>query len=324
MVERCRSVPVVVRGVVVPGWWRQALLGSVVAGLLLLGMGSEVTIRFAGWVASIFPDSADLLGAESIVQAQSVAALIFSAALIFLAFVFLVSCRRGQPSEFVVYDDRCEMRDGNGNDATIYWRDILLQEKPREDVWVETLGSGKSRYQIIRMDILQDRQVVQVRLYFHLDPLRRLAPGYANVGELRYEFLCALLRARPELRVAVEIYTAFEVHPATLARDWRPKWFFGFCLGVYLLIVLIALDAIAVMRKALSVTAQLTLMVATILAGGLAVSGLQFLLFAHPDSPRARKARADLLGQGNAKALRAKDVAPLNRESVQETKRQSR
>lgn len=207
---------------VLPAWWHWVVCADLV---LLLPAIFAMQERLPPWLPLLDRFEPGLVWAFA-------ATGIFS-----LSLVLLLHLRRNPNAATRIFADRIELDDGKGQVRVLPWRQIEARTDDQlGDVRIRTVGSGDGSYDAIHLLLRQaGGRVDEERLMCSLHPLGRPAPSFANQYAVRRAFVLALQLARPELRIADEVWALCEVHPATLQRDWRPKWFFRAILLVGLL-----------------------------------------------------------------------------------------
>ncbi|MDP5238886.1 hypothetical protein Q9Q94_05060 [Uliginosibacterium sp. 31-16] len=208
----------------VPAWWYWVVCADLV---LLLPAIFAMQERLPSWLAWLGQFEPGLVWA-------------FAATGIFgLSLVLLLHLRRNPDAATRIFGDRIELDDGKGEVRVLHWRRIEARADDQTgDIRIRTVGSGDGSYDAIHLMLRQaNGRVEEEQLMCSLHPLGRPAPSFANQYALRRAFVLALQLARPELRIADEVWTLCEVHPASLRRDWRPKWFFRSSMGAMLMAV---------------------------------------------------------------------------------------
>lgn len=302
-----KSISRTLPGLVVPAWWPWI---AGLLSLLLLAMLQPVEtsaalhqLAAAAGLDWHFPDAVFVL--PFILGVLWLVVLVFG----------LASTRRGAAPETAIFQDRLELFDGKTRQL-VFWKDIVIQGDSREDVWEEFIGRGESRHSVIRLDVVCGLRRAPVRLYFHLNPLGRLAPNYLNEAALKREFLLAMLRARPELRVAASIYATCEIDALSLRHSRRQKYFFRISTALFVVALLTSsyYTLFQVMQTPgvwTLVGGMLASLLVTTLIFAVLVGALEKRLFIDPQDPRAVARRRALLGAPTPGAPRATDYPLL-------------
>ncbi|MFZ2267311.1 MAG: hypothetical protein WAV95_07000 [Azonexus sp.] len=284
-------------GLVVPAWWPwvAGLLSVLLSGMLqpveTHAILRQLTEGLA--LAEYFPDEV------------FVVPLILGILCLLILARSLASTRRGAPPETAIYRDRLEMFDRKTR-LVVFWKDIVIQDATQEDVWEEFIGRGETRHSVIRLDVVRGMRRAPVRLYFHLNPLGRLAPNYLNEAALKREFLLAMLRARPELRIASTIYASCEIDSLTLQHSRYEKYFFAIASGIFV-VALLAVSYYTLAHILLAPSAWkliggiLAALLITTLVFAMIMGALEKRLFVAPQDPRAIARRRALLGAPTVK-----------------------
>jgi hypothetical protein len=283
-----------------PGWWGTAFL-ALAALCIVAAMGFHdmlpawLTQDLPRWLSWPLPTSLEFhhIGQGAIFAA---CATFFELLLI----VLLVHVRYNRSAEVIVHTDRLELRQDSEKEQTIRWRDILRQDERNDDIWLEQQGSGKSAFNMIRFDVVDEGKRRAIRLFCHLNPLGRIAPTFANVQELRRAFLLSALRAQPSLRAAEDVYALCEVHPVTLRSSSMRKW--AGRLNFSLSMALALLSLATVLTNADSHTGWLFIveaigaLILSLLISLMIGTWLLSVLFVAPQDPRAVTARSRMPG----------------------------
>lgn len=288
-----KSISTTFLGRVIPAWWPWAF---VLSGLDVFWFThlELVDSLLNEWAAAYIP-------ALPLPGKSEIALLPFMLGVCCLMlFVFtLLATRRAPPPETAIFPDRMELFDGKTR-RSVYWQDIIVQDQGELDVWSETIGSGKASYSVIRMDVRHGQQRLPLRLYYHLNPAGRVAPGFRNKAALKRAWLLALLRARPELRVDLGIYASCNISPATLEYSLRNTLMLWAGGAIGLLTFAATAYALADFLSALSVwrlvAAILACIASTILVLVVLDKAVGEYVFIMPESPSVRAARRRLLG----------------------------
>ncbi len=202
-----------------PGWPRSAVaLSAICAAVLLDGLTHD---------RGSIEEGGEFLLASSM------------GVLLTLLVIYVLNIRWNRSGRTSIYKDRIEQTLNGKLVRSLHWRDVLRQDTAGADVRLIT-GNGDVGSASIALDVAAGNARSTVRLSTTLHPVRGQLRPYENQGALRRAFLLSLLRARPDLRIDVEVYALCEVHPATLAHDRRRKWFSRIGLGLALAVALAA------------------------------------------------------------------------------------
>jgi len=209
-----------------PAWWHWVVCADLV---LLLPALFAMRERLPVWLPLLDQFEPGLVWAFSAVG-------IFS-----LTLVLALHLRRDAKASTRIFADRIELDDGKGGLRVLPWRKIEARaDDPLGDVRMKTVGSGDASYPAIHLMVRQaNGRVAEEQLMCSLHPLGRPAPSFANQYAVRRAFVLALQLARPELRIDDAVWALCELHPATLQRDWKPKWFSHVSMGAMLAAILV-------------------------------------------------------------------------------------